>query len=183
MPKYGPWFPPVDRLYGDRPVPDEPRDLFQDDVFSQVPCARFPTQVSGGDDPVYRHRLGLAMVVGHPCEVSPEEKGAEFPWRATCPVVEDRYARLTLDGEGHLYAFPLPDLLGDGRIWYADLRFITVIQKDFLTPAKCVATLSPEGWYALQRRWIYFFTRVEMHPADIAVAAVDELGVPLHPDA
>jgi hypothetical protein len=24
---------------------------------------------------------------------------------------------------------------------------------------------------------------VEMHPADIAVAAVDELGVPLHPDA
>jgi hypothetical protein len=124
------------------------------------------------------------MVVGHPCEISPNEKGAAFPWRTTCPVVEDKDARITLDGEGHYYAFPLPDLRHDGATWYADLRFLTVIHTEWLTPDRLLATLSPDGWNALQRRWIHFFTRVEMHPDDIAQAGVDRTsGLPLHPDA
>ncbi|MDA8357421.1 MAG: hypothetical protein M0Z95_14270 [Actinomycetota bacterium] len=130
-----------------------------------------------------RHSMGLAMVVGHPCEISPGEKGATFPWRTTCAVVPDNDARLTLDGEGHFNAFPLPDLLQDGTLWYADLRYLTVIHKDWLTAARRVATLSFEGWQAFQRRLIHFLTRVEMHPDDIAVAALDEAGQPMHPDA
>jgi hypothetical protein len=182
MPEYGPWFPPLERLYGDRPSRENDRDPFQGDVFSDVPCARYPVDNSGNDEPVMRHRRGLAMVVGHPCDVSPEEKGAGFLWRTTCAVVEDRDARLSLDGDGHFYAFPLPDLRGDGTIWFADFRFLTVIHKDWLTPARRVAVLSPAGWYALQRRWIHYFTRVEVHPDDIADAAIDADGIPLHPD-
>jgi hypothetical protein len=181
MAEYGPWFPPLDQLYGDRPSADDQRELFQGDVFSDVPCPRYPVS-PGDDDPTPRHGRSLAMVVGHPCEVSPEEKGAAFPWRTVCAVFEDKDARLTLDGEGHFYAFPLPDLRQDGKTWYVDFRFLTVIHKEWLTPEGRVAVLSPEGWYALQRRWIHFFTRVEMHPADIAGAAVDADGRPLHPD-
>src|SRR5579863_8244065 len=105
MPQYGPWFPAVERLYSDRPSSDDPRELFQGDVFSDVPCARYPVTQVVERDPVHKHRLGLAMVVGHPCDVSSSEKGAVFPWRTTCAVLEDRDARLTLDGEGHFYAF------------------------------------------------------------------------------
>lgn len=181
-PKHGPWFPSLERLYGDRPVQDEARDLFQGDIFKDVPSARFATTPASGDDPVARHRRGLAMVVGHPCEISSGEKGATFPWRTVCAVVQDKDARLTLDGEGHFNAFLLPDLLQDGMLWYADLRFLTVIHNDWLTPARRVATLSFEGWQAFQRRLIHFFTRVEMHPDDIAVAAMDETGRPMHPD-
>jgi hypothetical protein len=181
MAEHGPWFPPLDQLYGDRPVADDPRELFQGDVFSDVPCVRYPVAASD-QDPTPRHKRSLAMIVGHPCEVSPEEKGAAFLWRTVCAVFEDKDARLTMDGEGHFYAFPLPDLHQDGKTWYADFRFLSVIQRDWLTPERRIAALSPEGWYALQRRWIYFFTRVEMHPLDIADAAVDSDGTPLHPD-
>jgi hypothetical protein len=181
-PKHGPWFPPLERLYGDRPSEDDPRELFQSDILRDVPSARFPATEARGEDPVMRHRMGFAMVVGHPCEISPREKGATFPWRTTCAVLPDEDARLTLDGEGHLNAFPLPDLLQDGAMWYADFRYLTVIHNDWLTPARRVATLSFEGWQAFQRRLIHFLTRVEMHPADIAVAALDETGRPMHPD-
>jgi hypothetical protein len=182
-PLYGPWFPPPERLYGDRPSEDDLRELFQGDVFKDVPAARFPaTDPVKEDDPVKRHSMGLAMVVGHPCEISPDEKGAAFPWRMMCAVVPDRDARLTLDGEGHFNAFPLPDLLQDGMLWYADFRYLTVVHNDWLTPAKRVATLSFEGWQSFQRRLVHFLTRVEMAPADIAVAALDEAGKPMHPD-
>jgi hypothetical protein len=183
MAQYGAWFPPLDDLYSDRPHADDPRDLFQGDVFADVPCARFPNGDGASIDPVARHRRGLAMVVGHPCDISPGEKGASFPWRTTCAVFQDSDARLTLDGEGHYYAFPLPDLRHDGEVWFADFRFLTTIHESWLTPARWVASLSPVGWYALQRRWIHYFTRVEMHPMDIEDAAVDADGAPLHPDA
>ena len=182
-PTHGPWFPPLEHLYGDGPSEGNPRELFQGDIFKDVPSARFPATEAREEDPVMRHRMGMAMVVGHPCEISPGEKGAVFPWRTTCAVLPDEDARMTLDGEGHFYAFPLPDLLQDGTLWYADLRFLTVIRDEWLTPARRVATLSFEGWQAFQRRLIHFFTRVEMHPADIAVAALDEAGRPMHPDA
>lgn len=181
-PIHGPWFPPPERLYGDRPSENGLRELFQGDVFKDVPAARFPATDPVKDDPVKRHSMGLAMVVGHPCEISPDEKGAAFPWRTMCAVVPDRDARLTLDGEGHFNAFPLPDLLQDGTMWYADFRYLSVIHNDWLTPARRVATLSFEGWQAFQRRLVHFLTRVEMAPADIAVAALDEAGKPMHPD-
>jgi hypothetical protein len=181
-PQHGPWFPPLEELYGDRPSEDDPRDLFQGDIFKDVPAARFPATEPAGDTPVMRHTVGYAMVVGHPCEISPGEKGANFPWRTTCAVVSDKKGHLTLDGEGHFNAFPLPDLLQDGDLWYADLRYLTVVHNDWLTPARRIATLSFAGWQAFQRRLVHFLTRVEMHPADIAMAALDEAGLPMHPD-
>jgi len=181
-PTHGPWFPPLEKLYGNRPAEDDTRELFQGDVFKDVPAARFPDADPVGNDPVKRHKLGLAIVMGHPCEISPTEKGEGFPWRTLCAVVEDKAARLTLDGEGHFNAFLLPDLLGDGAMWYADFRYMTTVNDAWLTPARRVATLSFEGWQAFQRRLVHFFTRVEMSPDDIAVAALDELGLPMHPD-
>src|SRR5271155_2380041 len=151
-PTHGPWFPPLEKLYGNRPAEDDTRELFQGDVFKDVPAARFPDADPGGNDPVKRHKLGLAIVMGHPCEISPTEKGEGFPWRALCAVVEDKAARLTLDGEGHFNAFLLPDLLGDGAMWYADFRYMTTVNDAWLTPARRVATLSFEGWQAFQRR-------------------------------
>lgn len=181
-PKYGPWFPPLEKLYGDRPLEGDARELFQGDVFKEVPAARFPDTAPLADDPVKRHKLGLGIVMGHPCEISPTEKGAAFPWRTVCTVVPDKDARLTLDGEGHFNAFLLPDLLGDGMTYYADFRFQTTIHKDWLTSIRRVATLSFDGWQAFQRRLVHYQTRIEMAPEDIAVAALDEAGRPMHPD-
>src|ERR1700676_3960158 len=163
MSEYGPWFPPLERLYSERPRPGNERPVFQGDVFADVPGVRYPLEMKDESDPTPRHQRALGMVVGHPCEVSEGEKGAQLEWRTVCAVHEDREARVTLDGEGHFYAFPLPDLKQDESVWYADFRYLTTIHRDWLTPQRRIAALSAEGWYALQRRWIHFFTRLEMH--------------------
>ena len=179
-PRHGPWFPPLDDLYADDLEAD--REIFQGDVFRDVVRVRYGVQELADDRaPSPRGGRGLAMVLGHPCEISPTEKGAQYPWRTTCAVIEDKDSMMSLDGRGQFYAFPLPDLFHDERTWYADFRALTVIHDDWLTVDKRVASLSEKGWYALQRRYVYFVTRVEMHPQDIADAAVDQSGKPLHP--
>ena len=112
------WFPPLHRLYVRREALTADRTLFQGDIFDGVPAQRYPLRE--GEQPVEpRARRGYVMVLGHPCEVSPDEKGANLQWRLVCPVLSDPDRRVTVDGDGAYYAFPLPYLVGDD-----DLRCI-----------------------------------------------------------
>jgi hypothetical protein len=171
------WFPPLDRLYAARGAVDQKRVLFQGDVFDDVPCYRYP---DGGKEDLVAPRggRGKIMVLGHPCEISSGEKGDVSPWRLVCPVAEDRARRIPLDGEGHWYAFPLPDLVEREDVWYADFRFLSTVHSENLVLAKRTASLSEVGWIAVQRRLAHFLTRVAIHWLDLADA-----GVALHPDA
>jgi hypothetical protein len=169
------WFPPADRLYAGRPTPDDQRDIFQGDIFRDVPSYRYPFR-PGQPDVEPRSSVGLAMVLGHPCELSPLEKGADLQWRLVCPVAEDRDRRLRPDGEGDFYAFPLPNLLEEEDLWYADFRFLGTIDRRYLDPSRRVSALSHPGWLALQRRLVHFLTRVQVHWADLQQAGED-----LHP--
>ncbi len=172
------WFPPLGELYANLGNPGaSDRTMFQGDVFSEVPCRRYPARE--GVDPVEpRAKRGYAMVLGHPCEISPEEKGANLPWRLVCPVAEDRDRRLSLDGDGDYYAFPLPGLIDKEDLWYADFRFLSTVHVDELRPAGRIAALSEAGWYALQRRLVHYLTRVQVHWLDL-----QDAGAGLHPDA
>ena len=116
------------------------------------------------------------MALGHPCEISEEEKGQVLPWRLVCPVQEDRDRRLTLDGSGDFGAFPLPNLFKDDDLWYADFRFLSTVDARYFDPSQRVAALSYEGWLALQQRLAHFLTRVKVHWVDLVDAGVD-----LHP--
>lgn len=182
MPAYGPWFPPLDELYGERTRVDGGRPLFQGDVFDPVPRLRCPLPKSEAQQPSSKMKLGPVMLMSHPCETSESEKGGQFEWRTVCLVAEDRDARITLDGEGDYYAFVLPDMKRNESVWYVDFRYPSVVHKDWLTPTNRVASLSSAGWVALQRRHIHFATRVEMHPDDIQANNIDRDGRPLHPD-
>jgi hypothetical protein len=117
------------------------------------------------------------MVLGHPCEISPEEKGDESPWRLICPVVEDNARRVTLDGEGHWYAFVLPELVERDDVWYADFRFLATVNVNHLDVSNRVAALSEVGWHSVQRRLAHFLTRTVIDWRDLQQA-----GEGLHPD-
>jgi len=172
-----PWFPPLDRLYAPRDNIGDGRILFPGDVFDGIPVFRYPLR--DNEEPVEpRSRRGYAMVLGHPCEVSPNEKGAQLPWRLVCPVVPDTDRRVTVDGDGDYYAFPLPSLVEDEDLWYADFRFLSTVDARYLTSDKRKAALSEEGWYALQRRLVHFLTRIQPHWQDL-----EDVGAGLHPDA
>jgi len=170
------WFPPLDRLYGAKSPVDTARDIHQGDIYSDVVCCRFPYRDTTPVEP--RQPRGYAMVLGHPCEISDGEKGDIQPWRTLCPVFEDRDHRLTLDGETHFFAFPLPNLREDGGLWYADFRFLATMHRQWLHPNNRIAALSEEGWHALQRRLVHFLTRVVIDWSDFK-----EAGEGLHPDA
>ena len=149
------WFPSKDHLYASLQPVDPKRELSQGDIFEDIPFARFPYQ--GDDTP--KTKRGSGMVLGHPCDISPEEKGAVTPWRTLCRVVMDKDALVTIDGTGHFFAFPLPGLKGDEAVWYADFRFITVVDERYLNPDRRIAALSLDGWLALQRRIAHFYSR------------------------
>lgn len=171
-----PWFPPLGRLYGAKSPVNFARDPHQGDIYDGVVCCRFPYHDGAVVDP--KQPRGVAMVVQHPCDIAPAEKGAAVPWRVVCRVVEDRSGLLTLDGETHFYAFPLPDLRGDGAVWYADFRYLATVEQDWLQPERRIAVLSEEGWYAMQRRLAHYFTRAIIHWDDL-----EAVGQGLHPDA
>jgi hypothetical protein len=168
------WFPPLDRLYAAKRPVDAQRPMFQGDVYDHVITYRFPYEP---DDRIAtpRQRRGPVMVLGHPCEISEGEKGAELPWRTVCPVAADN-GRLTLDGEGDYNAFALPDLHGDGATWYADFRFVSVVHVDWLLADNRIVSLSEAGWLALQRRLVHFLSRVIVHWDDLIAVGAD-----LHP--
>jgi hypothetical protein len=171
------WFPPLDLLYASRETVANDRTLFQGDVFRDIPCPRYPIRDEHEDPVGPRGRRGPVMVLGHPCEISPGEKGDDLPWRLVCPVAEDKDRRVSLDGEGHWYAFPLPDLMEKDDLWYADFRFLATISASHLDPSKRIAALSEVGWHALQRRLAHFLTRVAIDWRDL-----QEAGEGLHPN-
>jgi hypothetical protein len=90
-----------------------------------------------------------------------------LPWRLVCPVVQDTGRWLTVDGQGHYYAFPLPDLVQREDLWYADFRFLATVGAGYLDPSKRIAVLSELGCYALQRRLAHFLTRVVIDWEDL----------------
>jgi hypothetical protein len=152
------WFPSKDRLYASLEPVDPSREISQGDVFDAIPFARFRARSSEGPD-VPRVKRGLGLLMPHPCDISPTEKGAKTPWRTLCRVAQDKEALVTIDGSGHFFAFPLPGLRGDESVWYADFRYTTVVDKQLLTPDRRVAALSIDGWLALQRRIAHFYSR------------------------
>lgn len=169
------WFPPLDRLYGAKCPVDPKRDIYQGDIYSEIICCRFPYRDSAFVEP--KQPRGHGILLGHPCEIAVGEKGDVQPWRTVCPVFEDRDHVLTLDGETHFFAFLLPNLRDDGALWYVDFRFPATVRKEWLRPENRIASLSGEGWHALQRRFVHFHTRVVIDWADLK-----EAGEGLHPD-
>jgi hypothetical protein len=57
-----------------------------------------------------------------------------------------------------------------GELWYADFRFPTMVCKEWLQPENRIASLSEEGWHALQRRFVHFYTRVVIDWVDFKEA-------------
>lgn len=170
------WFPPLDRLYTHRDTTSAQRDPFQGDVYRNVPVFRYPHR--DDEQPVDpRGRRLNVMVLGHPCELSPDEKGATLHWRLVCPVVEDKDRIVTVDGTGDFYAFPLPGLVEAEDIWYADFRYLSTVDARYLDATGRRASLSEEGWYALQRRLIHFLTRIKVGWQDL-----EDAGAGIHPE-
>jgi hypothetical protein len=64
------------------------------------------------------------------------------------------------DWQGVLGVCPLPDLHGDGRMWVADFRAVTVLPRQSLSLEKRIRCLSKTGWAVFRQRLVSAATRV-----------------------
>lgn len=107
-----------------------------------------------------RTKVRLAMLLPHTCEYYEGQAGSRNPIRVLALVRERKNERIPDDWDGSFSIFPLPDLLGDGKYYLAQLDTVATVEEAFVTKGNRVAALSFAGWLALHQRLTHFFARV-----------------------
>lgn len=135
----------------------------QGDIFVDIPLSLGPKYSTGETlDESDNVRLSMAALLGHPCSL---RAGADGRPVSNQVVAEVRLASDVGSTErpfeppydGYYYLFPLPGLI-NGRDYVIDFRRPSVTHARFLQGNR-IACLSRHGWAALQRRYIYHFSR------------------------
>ena len=105
-------------------------------------------------------KLRMGLLLPHTCEYYEMQAGPENPIRVLALVRERHQEKIPEDWDGAFNLFPLPNLLGDGRYYLAQLDTVSTVEEAFVTKGNRVAALSFEGWLALHQRLAHFFTRI-----------------------
>lgn len=108
----------------------------------------------------FRMKLRMGMLLPHTCEYYEMQAGPGNPLRVLALVRERSREIIPADWNGAFNLFPLPNLLGDGKEYIAQLDTLVTVEEAFLAKRNRVACLSFEGWLALQQRLTHFFARV-----------------------
>jgi hypothetical protein len=185
--------PGRDHYLHKRPVPTT-RPIFQGDIFEGIPLlfVRHPSNVGqerriGGpqepllDPPAFKPddirgpstkvKIGLGMVIPHICNYYETEAGRGSRVRVMALVRQQSKETLAEDWNSLFNLFPLPDLMGDGVMYFAQLDTLTTMEDAFLAKRARVASLSFEGWLALQQRTAHHFSRFAAKWDDLATLA------------
>lgn len=138
-----------DDLYDERGDVSWSRPIFQGDVFDRIPLADF-------DDKPH-----LVQVLTHPCSM---RRGAKLTERLqVAPVLTCRPEK---DWSKRFKVMPLPNLRESEDCYCADFTESTSVRTSRLQLGLRVATLSHSGIYVLQRRLVYYMTRVRVPRED-----------------
>jgi hypothetical protein len=101
----------------------------------------------------------MGMLLPHTCEYYETQAGPDNP-RRLLALVRERHAEIIPnDWHGAFNLFPLPNLLGDGTYYLAQLDCLVTVEEAYLAKGSRLACLSFDGWLALQQRLAHFFSR------------------------
>lgn len=151
------------------------RALFQGDIFDDVPLTKAAAGDTPDRDPKWSGGRGTAAAILYPCDMVAPDNVTLVKAQAIVRVYDAAAKGLSIpaDWEGVLGVCPLPDLRGDGRMWVADFRTQTTVDRSYLRVDKRVRCLSELGWAVFRQRLAGSLTR--------AVVPIDdmlEIGAP-----
>lgn len=164
------WPPQPEVYYLDA---DEYRPVTQGDVFADVPFTKARRASKITDDPNTTHERRLVAVMGYTCDLYNEQTGVLGKVQVVAPVIEATTAGIPDNWAGAFNFVPLPDLLGDGKMYAADLRVTSNVDAFYLLPKKRVRCLSEIGWAAFRQRIALSSTRTIHHLDDLCSAGED----------
>lgn len=164
------WPPQPEVYYLDA---DEHRPVTQGDVFADVPFtkARRASKITDNPNATYERRL--VTVMGYTCDLYNEQTGALGKVQVVAPVLEATAAGIPDSWAGAFNFVPLPDLLGDGKMYAADLRVTSNVDAFYLGTTNRVRCLSEIGWAAFRQRIGLSSTRTIHHLDDLRSAGED----------
>jgi hypothetical protein len=160
------WPPPAGDLYLDDPGR---RAIFQGDIYERVPYTKAGAGNDADSDPSWSAKPRHIATLLHPCNIVDSDNVTPIKAQPVALVYDATQAGLSIpaDWEGVLAVCPLPDLTGDGRMWVADFRKITTVDRSYLLDDRRIRCLSELGWAHFRQRFIDATTR--------AVFAIEDL--------
>lgn len=163
------WPPAAEAFYLDT---SSCRPVFQGDIFADVPFTKAKGGANADSEPTLEVERRHVATVLHPCDMY-SGQGRNLNRVQSIAVVKEADLTIPEDWGGALSVCPLPDLLGDGEMWIADLARITNVDRSFLKVDRRVRCLSEIGWAIFRQRLAVAATRGMANLDDlVAVGAV-----------
>jgi hypothetical protein len=157
-------WPPVPGQYY---LPAGPaRPVMQGDVFDLVPFAKAKRGSKFADPPNISSERRLVAVLGYPCDIYLDGRLARV--QTVAPVTDATASGIPGDWAGAFTLAPLPDLLGDGRMYAVDLRVAANIDAFYLDRTNRKRCLSELGWASFRQRIGLAGTRLLNPLSDLA---------------
>ncbi|MHB8188233.1 MAG: hypothetical protein ACYDDU_19635 [Dermatophilaceae bacterium] len=156
------WPPTPDEYY----LPAGPaRPVMQGDVFDLVPFVKAKRGSKPTDPPNISSERRLVAVLGYPCDIYLDGRLARV--QTVAPVTDAAAIGIPANWDGAFTFAPLPDLLGDGRMYAVDLRAAANIDAFYLDRANRKRCLSELGWALFRQRIGLAGTRLLNHLSDL----------------
>lgn len=143
-----------------------PRALFQGDVYRDVPFTKVGAGNSPDHDPQWSARRSYVAPILYPCDIVDRDNVTPIRAQPIVRVYDAAAAGLRVSevlDEVPIAVCPLPDLNGDGTMWVADFRTISVVDRSYLTENRRVRCLSEYGWAIFRQRLGTSSTRAEVN--------------------
>lgn len=148
------WPPTAEQYFHAAPAT---RPVFQGDVFDDVPVVKAKSSGNVDRDPNIVIERRMVATLGFPCDIY--AAGRLVKVQTVAAVTEAAKAGIPDDWDGAFTFAPLPDLLGDGRMFAVDLRTAANIDASYLRPDRRVRCLSELGWAVFRQRMALCDTR------------------------
>lgn len=148
------WPPTPEQYYRDAPAS---RPVFQGDVFDDVPVVKAKSAGNVAKDPNIVIERRMVASLGFPCDIY--DAGRLMKVQTVGVVVDAAKAGIPAAWNGAFTFAPLPDLLGDGRMFAVDLRTAANIDASYLRTDRRIRSLSELGWASFRQRMALCDTR------------------------
>jgi hypothetical protein len=137
------------------------RAIFQGDVFDDIPFTKAGAGNNVNDRPAWSANRCTAATILYPCDMVQSDNVTLNKAQPIARVYDAAAKGLSIpaDWEGVLGVCPLPDLRGDGRMWVADFRSLSVVDRTYLRVDCRVRVLSEFGWAVFRQRLVGAMTR------------------------
>jgi hypothetical protein len=138
------------------------RSVFQGDVFDDVPIVKMGAGDTETSDPKFASpNRRSATPILYPCDMVGPDNVSLIKAQPIALVYDagEKGLSIPADWEGVLGVCPLPDLRGDGRMWVADFRRITTVERSYLRPERRIRCLSEYGWAVFRQRLVAALSR------------------------